>query len=153
MSYFPVRERIFSEKFKKAQEIREYKAQSITMSRLRNESVRESLEKSSERLHRLEETLRKVHILREHKLSIKNQQLVSKKLNEHKKLKEKIKRIADNQELKLFLKKIPNYESRNDPQAINSPIQSEVQSPQNFSKPRDSGFLSLKRISKYIKLG
>jgi alanyl-tRNA synthetase len=154
MSFITIRDRIFSEKLRKAQEVRELKAQSITLTKLRHDSVRKSLEKSSERLHKLEDTLKKVHYLREQQDSIKSLEMKSKKFIQHSILKEKVKKNIEKQELKQYLSKptagnlkislLPN---------INSPETSIISSPQSFSKSPDHGFLHSKRILKHFKIG
>jgi hypothetical protein len=154
MSYIPIRERIFTEKLKKAQEVREIKAQSITLTKIRHETMRKSLEKSSERLQKLEETLKKVHYLREQQDSIKNLEMKSKKFIQRSILKEKVKKNIEKQELKLYLNKpfikqlklslLPN---------INSPVMSKISSPESFFKSPEQSFLHSKRILSHLNLG
>jgi len=143
---------MFSERLKKAQEVRELKAQSITLTKLRHDSVRKSLEKSSERLQRLEDTLKKVHYLREQQESLKNFKMKSLKFMEHSILKEKVRKNIEKQEFKLFQSKpfvkdlkisfLTNMNSLDVPKII---------SPQSFSKSPNYSFLDSKKNSKHLR--
>ena len=97
----PAREKLVIDKFMNAESVRKFKNEGHVMIRNGNTDVRIKIVKASEKVHLLEESLRKISNIREKRKSLKDAMINSEKLHYSRIIRERVRQSAFEQDSKL----------------------------------------------------